>query len=111
MVDVRGRELLVALGGTGIAAGPPVVRRRIREGDARLTRVWVGARTEALPLSGEVEAWRAAGVEVTVANGFVDEAMRPHIAAAPEAPVFAVGAEALVTALRSLAPGRVHTNH
>jgi NAD(P)H-flavin reductase len=111
MGDVRGRELLVALGGTGIAAGPPVVRRRVRDGDARLTRVWVGARNEALPLAGEVEAWRAAGVEVTVADGFLDEAMGPHIAAAPEAPIFAVGADAMIAALRSLAPGRVHTNH
>jgi NAD(P)H-flavin reductase len=111
MRDVRGRELLVALGGTGIAAGPPVVRRRISDGDARLTRVWVGARGEALPLAGEIEAWRGAGVHVTVAIGFVDEAMRAHIAASPEAPIFAVGADAMVAALRSLAPGRVHTNH
>jgi NAD(P)H-flavin reductase len=111
MGDVRGRELLVALGGTGIAAGPPVVRRRVRDGDARLTRVWVGARNDALPLAGEVEAWRAAGVQVTVANGFLDAAMRAHISAAPEAPIFAVGAEAMVAALRSMAPGRVHTNH
>jgi NAD(P)H-flavin reductase len=111
MGQVYGRELLVALGGTGIAAGPPVVRRRIREGDASRTRVWVGARSDALPLAVEVEAWRAAGVEVTVANGFVDEAMRAHIATSPEAPVFAVGADAMVAALRSLAPGRVHTNH
>ena len=43
MRDVSGRELLVALGGTGIAAGPPLMRRRIGDGDARLTRVWVGA--------------------------------------------------------------------
>lgn len=109
---VRGRELLVALGGTGIAAGPPVVRRRIREGDARVTRVWVGARgDDDLPLAGEIEAWRAAGVEVTVADGYVDEAMRGPIAATPGAPIFAVGAEPMVAALRALAPGRVHTNH
>jgi NAD(P)H-flavin reductase len=111
MREVRGRELLVALGGTGIAAGPPIVRRRIGDGDARLTRVWVGARGDALPLAEEVEAWRGAGVSVTVASGFVDEAMRAHIVAAPEAPIFAVGADAMVAALRSLAPGRVHTNH
>jgi NAD(P)H-flavin reductase len=112
MRDARGRELLVALGGTGIAAGPPVVRRRIGDGDARLTRVWIGARGDALPLVEEIEAWRGAGVLVTtVATGFVDEAMRAHISAAPEAPIFAVGADAMVAALRSLAPGRVHTNH
>ncbi len=58
MRDARGRELLVALGGTGIAAGPPVVRRRIGDGDARLTRVWIGARGDALPLAEEIEAWR-----------------------------------------------------
>jgi NAD(P)H-flavin reductase len=112
MRDARGRELLVALGGTGVAAGPPVVRRRIGDGDARLTRVWVSARGDALPLAEEIEAWRGAGVLVTtVATGFVDEAMRAHISAAPEAPIFAVGADAMVAALRSLAPGRVHTNH
>jgi NAD(P)H-flavin reductase len=111
MRDVSGRELLVALGGTGIAAGPPLMRRRIGDGDARLTRVWVGARGDALPMAGEIEAWRAAGVQVMVASGFIDEAMRAHIVAAPEAPIFAVGAEAMVAALRTLAPGRVHTNH
>jgi hypothetical protein len=37
--------------------------------------------------------------------------MRAHIVAAAEAPIFAVGADAMVAALRSLAPGRVHTNH
>jgi len=111
MGDVRGRELLVALGGTGIAAGPPVVRRRIREGDGPFTRVWVSARGDVLPMAEEVEAWRVAGVQVTVANGFVDEAMGPHIAASPGAPIFAVGAEAMLAALRALAPGRVHTNH
>jgi NAD(P)H-flavin reductase len=109
--DARGRELFLALGGTGIAAGPPVVRRRIRDGDARLTRVWVGARGDDLPLAAEIEAWRAAGAEVTVSGGFLDEAMRTHIAASPEAPIFAVGADAMVAALRTLAPGRVHTNH
>jgi NAD(P)H-flavin reductase len=111
MGDVRGREVLLALGGTGIAAGPPLVRRRIRDGDAAFTRVWVSARGDVVPLAEEVDAWRAAGVEVTVANGFVDEAMRPHIAASPEVPIFAVGAEAMLAALRALAPGRVHTNH
>ncbi len=111
MRDVRGRELLLALGGTGIAAGPPVVRRRIHEGDALRTRVWVGARGDALPLAEEIDAWRAAGVEVSVASGFLDDAMRSTIAAAPEAPIFAVGADAMVAALRTLAPGRVHTNH
>ena len=111
MREVRGRELLVALGGTGIAAGPPIVRRRIGDGDARLTRVWVGARGDELPLAEEIDAWRGAGVQVTVAAGFVDEAMQAHIVAAPEAPIFAVGADAMVAALRSLAPGRVHTNH
>lgn len=111
MHDVRGRELLLALGGTGIAAGPPLVRRRIHDGDAGITRVWVGARGDDPPLAGEIGAWRAAGVQVTVANGFLDEAMRAHIAAAPEAPIFAVGADAMVAALRTLAPGRVHTNH
>jgi NAD(P)H-flavin reductase len=109
--DARGRELLVALGGTGIAAGPPVVRRRILDGDARLTRVWVGARHDALPLAEEIEAWRAAGVQVTIANGFLDDAMRGPIAAAPEAPIFAVGADSMIAALHTMAPGRVHTNH
>lgn len=112
MSDMRGRELLIALGGTGIAAGPPVVRRRIRDGDAPRTRVWIGARADGLPLAGEVEAWQGAGVNVNVVDrGFVDQAMRTHIAAAGGASIFAVGAEAMVAALRSLAPGRVHTNH
>jgi len=59
------RPLVVALNGTGVAAAPPVVRRRVRDGDAAITRVFLGVRArDELPLEPELRAWRASGVEV-----------------------------------------------
>jgi NAD(P)H-flavin reductase len=63
----RGRTLVVALGGTGIAAGRPIVNRRIREGDHARTHVLVGVRQRAeLALEVDLDRWSMAGVEVVV---------------------------------------------
>ncbi len=134
MDEARGHLLVVALSGTGVAAAPPLVRRRIGDGDAALTQVWLGVRTQAeLPLLADIEAWRAAGVPVVVclsqpgdapvgelfSRGYVQDVMAARIPSGSlaEARVFAVGVASMVDALRALAPRlglppeRVHTNH
>jgi NAD(P)H-flavin reductase len=136
MEAVRGCPLIVALVGTGVAAGPPVVGRRVREGDATLTRVVLGVRTRGeLPMEDELAAWSRAGVDLTVAfsqiepgeiagddrfvRGRVQDAMRARFAsrAHDDAAVFVVGATSMIDAVRDVVvelgvpPHRVHTNH
>jgi len=134
MDEARGRLLVVALSGTGVAAGRPIVRHRIADGDASRTQVWLGVRTYAeLPLAADIEAWRVAGVPVVVcvsqpgdaaagglfSRGYVQDVMAARIPAGSlaDARVFAVGVASMVDALRGLAPRlglapeRVHTNH
>jgi NAD(P)H-flavin reductase len=132
--EVHGRPLVIALSGTGVAAGRPLVRRRIEEGDATRTQLYVGVRSRAeLPLASDVEAWKRAGVSVTIclsnpdeevggegyARGYVQEVLRARgsSSVSPEAHIFAVGILTMVDALRTLAPSlgippeRVWTNH
>jgi NAD(P)H-flavin reductase len=140
MSDVRGEPLIVALGGTGIAAGRPIVRRRIAEGDAARTHVFVGVRTPAeLPIRADLESWMSAGVIVLVClskrdgsigrirheHGYVQDVLRSHARdwsrAMPtsHAPtrIFTVGVASMVAALKLLAPElgippeHVYTNH
>ena len=126
--------LIVALGGTGVAAGRPIVARRISEGDASRTKVLVGIRTRAeLPMRGELEAWLRSGVDVLVclsqddgsiegipyAHGYVQDVLRKSgaIPLPGECRLFAVGTGSMVDGLRrfalesGIAPDRVHTNH
>ena len=134
MGEARGQPLIVALGGTGVAAGRPVVSRRIVEGDALRTRVLIGIRTAAeLPLRRDLDAWLLSGVDVLVClskrdesieglpfvHGYVQDALRANGAAAlpKDCRIFAVGTATMVDALRGLAlqsgidAERVHTNH
>jgi NAD(P)H-flavin reductase len=136
MEAVRRRPLIVALVGTGVAAGPPVVRRRIREGDAGLTRVVVGVRTRSeLPMEDELAEWSRAGIDITVAfsqiepgemasddrfvRGRAQDALRARFTprAPDDAAVFVVGASSMIDAVREVVvelgvpPHRVHTNH
>ncbi len=134
MEAVRGRPLVIALSGTGVAAGRPLVRHRIAEGDAARTQVWLGVRTLAeLPLAVDIAAWRASGVPLVVclsqpaevppeelyARGYVQDAMAARIPAGSlaDARIFAVGVSSMIEAVRALAPRlglpveRVHTNH
>jgi NAD(P)H-flavin reductase len=132
--DARGLPLVVVLGGTGIAAGRPIVRARIRDGDAVRTDVLIGVRSRAeLALEGDLREWSAAGARVTVcvsqpdgelecvtpfAAGYVQDALR-GLGARPglKTRVFAVGPEPMVAALREVAPeigilrSDVLTNH
>ncbi|HEX3343111.1 MAG TPA: hypothetical protein VHS09_01010, partial [Polyangiaceae bacterium] len=122
------------LSGTGVAAARPLVRRRISDGDAACTQVWLGVRTHAeLPLAVDIAEWREAGVPVVVclsqpgdapegelfAKGYVQDVMAARMSAGSlaDAHVFAVGVASMIDAVRALAPRlglspeRVHTNH
>lgn len=128
-----GHTLVVALNGTGVAAAPPIVRRRVRDGDAALTRVFLGVRArEEVPLEPELRAWRASGVDVVVclsqlapdpasatspepvgrmsevafAPGYVQDVVRDRVAAGSvgDGRIFAVGSSSMVDALRASAP-------
>jgi NAD(P)H-flavin reductase len=67
MAAVRGRPLVLALSGTGIAAGPPILLQRIEDGDAGRTQVYVGAKTHAeLALESDIRSWAVAGVSVVL---------------------------------------------
>lgn len=132
MGDLLGRPLLVALSGTGVAAGPPLVARRVSDGDASRTQVFVGVRrTVELPLAPHLDAWRAAGVTVVVCvsqdeagaagaavfRGYVQDAVRASVVSGSVEAIFAVGVASMVGALREVAPAlgigaaRVLTNH
>jgi NAD(P)H-flavin reductase len=130
MADARGRPLVVAVSGTGIAAGRPIVERRIAEGDAANTRVFMGIRTRAeLPMRGDIEAWMGAGVEVLVclskdegsiegvphAHGYVQNVLRRvesrDARSDPDregrwsrARIFAVGNASMIEGLKAVAP-------
>ncbi|HLK36345.1 MAG TPA: FAD-dependent oxidoreductase [Polyangiaceae bacterium] len=136
--EARGRHLIVAVGGTGVAAALPILRHRMRDGDERLTTILIGLRNEdEIPIQGELEAWAGAGVDVVVClsqgprapasgkvrlgRGYIQDILRELAAAERYALrgslVFAVGPTSMVTSLRDLAPelgiaaGDVVTNH
>lgn len=126
----RAAPLAVVLGGTGVAAGPPVVRRRIRDGDAVRTTAFVGVRhVLELPLEEELRSWVRAGVEVVVcsaqreedplpadvsgagaalrfARGYVQDILPDRLVPGwlSGGRVFAVGSGPMVDALRAVAP-------
>jgi sulfhydrogenase subunit gamma (sulfur reductase) len=117
--EARGRPLLVAATGSGIAAVRPVVARRLGDGDAESTDVLLGVRVRAdIPLAGEMDRWRRAGVAVIVclsredvpaggdgfASGYVqDVARRRARPAASGAMIFAAGVKGMVEGIRRLA--------
>jgi NAD(P)H-flavin reductase len=124
-----GHPLAVVLNGTGIAAAPPLVRWRVRHGDAARTRLFVGVRgLEELALQAELRRWSAEGVDVVVchsqpadpavvapagvhlAQGYVQDVVRARLAAASSGRptldgghVFAVGSSSMIDGLRALA--------
>jgi NAD(P)H-flavin reductase len=125
---VVGRPLVVALNGTGVAAAPPIVRRRVRDGDAALTTVFVGVRArDEVPLEPELRVWRQSGVDVVVClsqpspggpvdverrpadvafvPGYVQDVIRDRVAhgSLAEGRLFAVGSSSMVEALRAYA--------
>jgi NAD(P)H-flavin reductase len=118
--EAQGRNLLVAVTGSGIAAGRPVVRARARGGEARATELFLGVRTLAeVPLGGELRDWREAGTKVTVcvsrepvppgregvAAGYVQDIARAYAARSPSTGrmIFAAGVKDMISAVRTLA--------
>ncbi len=134
MHEAHGQPLLVALGGSGIAAGRPIVARRIADADAGRTHVLVGIRTGAeLPMRADLEAWIRAGVDLLVClskhdgsiegipyqYGYVQDVLRARVTKPlpPECRIFVVGTASMVDAIKRLAlelgiaHDHVHTNH
>jgi len=140
MTEARGQALVVVLHGTGVAAGPPLVGARIRDGEVATTTVLVGVRVEGeLPMADELLSWAAAGVDVTVClsqgdpaaidarlgtvRGYVQDVLREKVASRelrlePDRTlVFAVGGASVIDALRRVAralglpPERVRSNY
>jgi NAD(P)H-flavin reductase len=113
--------LVVALNGTGVAAGAPIVRRRVREGDGARTKVFLGVRArDEVPIETELQQWQDQGVEVVVClSQELQDVVRARLAPGDLAGgrVFAVGSAPMIDALRALAPQlgldalRIHTNY
>jgi sulfhydrogenase subunit gamma (sulfur reductase) len=117
MDEARGRSLVVAAAGTGIAAALPIAARRIADGDAGRTHVLLGLQLAAhLPCPEEVHAWRAAGIDVLlcvsredgdgagVVRGYVPDVARARVSPSPGCMVFVVGPSAMVEGTRAIAP-------
>jgi NAD(P)H-flavin reductase len=118
--EAHGRALLVAVTGSGIAAGRPVLRARVRAGEAGATELFVGVRTLAdVPLERELREWTIAGAKVTVclsrepippdrdgfAAGYVQDIARARAAGASNVGkmIFAAGVKDMISAVRTLA--------
>lgn len=126
MDRIRDRHMAVAVVGSAISVARPVVRRRIRDGVARRTHLFLGLRSPSdLPIATEIEAWAVEGVEVVLClsrsslheeprrlprarrfAGYVQRALA-HALEAGEVPhgtlVIAAGADAMLADLRSIA--------
>jgi len=136
MTRLAGHPLVVVLGGTGLAAARPILQRRVREGDASRTAVFIALRKrEESAFEADLDAWGSAGVTVVVclsqgdagdAGGRVVLGRIPdvlhafaasHPGAFASAVVFSVGTASLVETLREAAPSLgvrpedVLTNH
>ena len=133
--SARGRAVVVAVTGTGIAAARPLVAMRLAERESAATEVFVGVRyAEDVPLADELERWCAHGVRVTVclsraeptpaqlaaggyARGYVQDVIRAkldHRGRAASWMVFAVGASGMLDGVRSVARdlgAEVRTNY
>ncbi len=120
----RGKPLAVAAVGTALAVARPVLRRRIADGDAARTRVFLGVRApEDIPLAEEVESWAERGAHVTLcisrgdpernpqqirradrASGYVQDVLARKIGGMPDATlIVAAGPEPMLDAMRALA--------
>jgi NAD(P)H-flavin reductase len=123
----RGRRLVIALGGTGVAAALPLVRRRVADRDATRTDLLIGLRSrDEVPIHTDLVAWAGVGVRVTACTsqdesgtaaagddvrymrGYVQDALRSRAAENVDSLagslVFAVGPDSMVDSIRELAP-------
>ena len=115
--EARGRPLVVAAAGTGIAAAPPIAARRIADGDAARTRIFLGLPSAAdLPCPEDVDTWRAAGIAVVLCisreearvpgaeRGYVQDIARARLTREEGMMIFTVGPAQMVAGVRALAP-------
>jgi NAD(P)H-flavin reductase len=123
--EARGRPLLLAATGSGVAAMRPVVAHRVREGDGARTELLLGVRGVAdVPLSSEIARWRSGGVRATVclsrdeappgvvgfAKGYVQDVARQRADTTHAAygahrggMIFAAGVKPMIDGVRALA--------
>lgn len=120
--SVGGRALVIAVVGSGIAAGRPVIRARIEAGDAPNTRLYLGVRRKIdIPLASEIDSWVARGCRVVaclsrdtgdggvdqarlrLASGYVQHSLGRDLRAAPAVSIFVAGSKAMVDAVRDVA--------
>jgi NAD(P)H-flavin reductase len=123
----RDRRLIVAVAGTGIAAARALMRRRIADGTAARTELYVGFRTRAeVPMLAELAVWTNHGARVVaclsrespldaegpveMAHGYVQDVVQAGKARRTINPpdgagamIFAVGPAGLVETMRKLA--------
>jgi NAD(P)H-flavin reductase len=75
----RKKGLAVVVVGSALATARPVMRRRIAEGDARTTWVFIGVRgPENVPLAEEVESWAESGAHVVLCISQLDAHRDPE---------------------------------
>ena len=93
-----------------------VLRVRTDKGDRVARQLLTGAGIDPAAVDNET-GWVSQAAAKRALRAIADLLGRDAIrhrgewATHPEAPIFAVGADVMVAALRTLAPGRVHTNH
>jgi NAD(P)H-flavin reductase len=119
---VKGKPLVIAAIGSGIAAGRVLVRARVGSGDGANTRLYLGVRTrDDVPLAAEIDSWLAGGCGVVaclsrdagstevepsklrLATGYVQHSLEKDLVAAPANRIFVAGSNAMVEAMRELA--------
>jgi NAD(P)H-flavin reductase len=114
--EQRGKPLLLAGTGSGLAAMLSSMRARVEAGDAARTYLLYGVRERRdVALGDELAAARDAGVEVAVClsrehadepgffRGYVQEIARRHGWRLGEGKVFAAGSKAMIDGMRDVA--------
>lgn len=115
--SARGRALMIAVTGSGIAAVLSTLGARIERGDAARTFLFYGVRDRSeLGLHAELTAMRRAGVHVTIClsrehvdepgfyRGYVQDVARQRHWQLAGAMVFAAGNDAMLNDMRAAAP-------
>ena len=105
--QARGSAVMVVVTAGSFAAARAAVLRRIDEGDASRTQLVLGARApEDVPLRGDIDAMKRAGVDVHVVisseQGYVQHWL-PRIWSASGAWVFVAGARPMMEAVMDAA--------
>ena len=113
----KGRPLVLATTGSGIAAVLSAIGQRIEDGDARRTYLLYGIRQRnEVALVSELEAMRAAGIDVAIClsrehstepgffRGYVQDVAKARNWNLQNGLVFAAGNEAMIEGMREAAP-------